>query len=89
MRRRELLGVIGVAAAWPVVARAQQGTVIAILGTGAADSPSSKTQIGIAGRRYARARPFRRERLRVRGAPFLGQNRTLPRPSFSRRAIVA
>ena len=45
MRRRELLGVIGVAAAWPVVARAQQGTVIAILGTGAADSPSSKTQM--------------------------------------------
>lgn len=44
MRRRDLLGAIGVAAAWPVAAQAQQPVpVIAILGSGEANSPSSKT----------------------------------------------
>jgi putative ABC transport system substrate-binding protein len=47
MRRRKFLGVLGsVAATWPAVARAQQrAPLIAILGSGAADAPSSKTQM--------------------------------------------
>jgi putative ABC transport system substrate-binding protein len=47
MRRREFLGVIGAAAAWPRAGRAQQAgvPVIAILGTGAASAPSSTTQM--------------------------------------------
>ena len=46
MRRREFFGIVGGAAAWPAVARAQLPVpVIAILGSGAADASSSKTQM--------------------------------------------
>ena len=46
MRRREFLGALGGAAALPLAARADpQVPVIAILGSGAADAPSSKTQL--------------------------------------------
>jgi putative tryptophan/tyrosine transport system substrate-binding protein len=46
MRRREFLGIVSGAVAWPAVAHAQRAVpVIAVLGSGAADSPSSKTQM--------------------------------------------
>jgi putative ABC transport system substrate-binding protein len=46
MRRREFFGIVGGAVAWPAVAHAQRAVpVIAVLGSGAADSPSSKTQM--------------------------------------------